>query len=321
MNDNKIKNKIGTTDCCPLSGAAKAISMIEGSIMVIIGTEECIYYTQTMLRKKDMDKNCFGYILKNEDITFGCVDKVYTYCSNLLTQHSPGSLYIVTTCVAEITGDDFGVLVEKLKETYKIPVSLIRTCHYKGNNEEYGFELVRKVSQSDILKISNMFIRRLKAKFSMKRSDTANNSKEGISPSYRMGIMWTLLTIPDTVVLEFGTMGTTAYAKRILESKGIDTTNKLFSTGLSETEVVMGGTKRLEESLREIDNEYSPKGIFVMSSSVSEVIGYDVKGICNYMQKELKAKVVPVTETSFKTKLYEDGVTKALAYKNLYNSI
>ena len=78
----------------------------------------------------------------------------------------------------------------------------------------------------------------------------------------------------------------------------------------------MGDVTRLEEAIVELDKSYEPKVIFVVASSISAVIGTDIKGVCNYMQKEVQAKLVAFEQGGFRGD-YSIGLTEV--YKLLVN--
>lgn len=120
------------------------------------------------------------------------------------------------------------------------------------------------------------------------------------TPSDRMGIIWTLLTIKDAVVLEYGPAGTTHFSVGAYGSMGLETEQKIFTTHLSEDDIIMGDVTRLEDAIIEIDENYQPEMIFVVSSAVVSVIGADIKGVCKYMQQETRAKLIPVDTGGFK---------------------
>lgn len=120
------------------------------------------------------------------------------------------------------------------------------------------------------------------------------------TPSDRMGAIWSLLSIKDAVVLEYGPAGTTHYSVSLFSSMGVSPDQNLFCTHMSEDDVIMGDVTRLEDALTEIDENYTPKIIFVIASSVSSVIGTDIKGVCRYMQNEVNAKLIPVETGGFK---------------------
>ena len=112
-----------------------------------------------------------------------------------------------------------------------------------------------------------------------------------VLPSDRMAVLWTLLTLKDAIVLEYGPMGTTCFARRFMGSLGLETAH-LFSTHLSEDDVIMGDVTRLEKALIEIDKDYQPKVIFVVPSAILAVTGADTAGVCHYMQKQVKARLI-----------------------------
>lgn len=130
------------------------------------------------------------------------------------------------------------------------------------------------------------------------------------TPSDRMGLLWSLLPLEESIVLEYGPAGTTHYSMGLFGRLGVDLENHLFTTHMSEDDVVMGDTTRLEKAIKELDEAYSPKVMFVLASSVSSVIGTDVKGVCSYMQEEVKAKLIPLEEGGFKGD-YAAGISVA----------
>lgn len=138
------------------------------------------------------------------------------------------------------------------------------------------------------------------------------------TPSDRMGIIWSLLAVQGAIVLEYGPAGTTHYSMGLYGGLGLRFQNRLFTTHMSEDDVVMGDVTRLEEALTELDKNYAPKVIFVVASSVTAVIGTDIKGVCRYMQNEVKAKLVAFEQGGFRGD-YSVGLaeTYKLLVKNL----
>ena len=120
------------------------------------------------------------------------------------------------------------------------------------------------------------------------------------TPSDRMGIIWSLLAVQGAIVLEYGPAGTTHYSMGLYGGLGLRFQNRFFTTHMSEDDVVMGDVTRLEDALVELDKNYAPKVIFVVASSVTAVIGTDIKGVCRYMQNEVKAKLVAFEQGGFR---------------------
>lgn len=104
------------------------------------------------------------------------------------------------------------------------------------------------------------------------------------TPSDRMAIIWSLMPIEDAIVLEYGPAGTTHFGGGLYSSLGLELGRSLFTTHISEDDVIMGDVSRLENAILEIDEAYHPKVIFVVAAAVIAVIGTDVAGVCHYMQ-------------------------------------
>ena len=53
-------------------------------------------------------------------------------------------------------------------------------------------------------------------------------------PSDRMGAIWNLLGIEDSIVLEYGPAGTTHFSMSLYGELGVDRENSIFTTHMSE---------------------------------------------------------------------------------------
>ena len=120
------------------------------------------------------------------------------------------------------------------------------------------------------------------------------------TPSDRMGIICSLLAVQGAIVLEYGPAGTTHYSMGLYGGLGLRFQNRMFTTHMSEDDVVIGDVTRLEDAIVELDKSYAPKVIFVVASSMTAVIGTDIKGVCRYMQNEVKAKLVAFEQGGFR---------------------
>ena len=138
------------------------------------------------------------------------------------------------------------------------------------------------------------------------------------TPSDRMGIIWSLLAVQGAIVLEYGPAGTTHYSMGLYGGLGLRFQNRMFTTHMSEDDVVMGDVTRLEEAIIELDKSYAPKVIFVVASSVTAVIGTDIKGVCRYMQNEVKAKLVAFEQGGFRG---DYSIVLAETYKLLVRNL
>lgn len=103
-------------------------------------------------------------------------------------------------------------------------------------------------------------------------------------PSGRMGLLWALAPIYDATILEYGSMGHMIYAEKWMAHTGLRTYARLATTHLAEKDIALGLTKRLEDSVRDIVKKGDAKSIFLIPSSVPEMIGTDLEAIGEELQ-------------------------------------
>lgn len=129
---------------CPLFGAALLLKEIKDAVFVVIGTDECSYYTKQMTMRNEMyggiDGRCVSVILNQHDVTFGCQKKIESAFTELMEGYEPKAVFFITTCVVELIGDDVESVGEILGDEYGIPVVTVHTEHFKSENHIVGLE-------------------------------------------------------------------------------------------------------------------------------------------------------------------------------------
>lgn len=129
---------------CPLMGAAMAVGGINDSLIVVVGTDECTYYTKSMTVHSEkfggVGGRCVSVVLDDHDVTFGSAEKVQEAFKEIIEEYRPQCVFLVTTCVIEIIGDDFDAIAEGLSGLYGIPVLPVHTEHFKCEDHLPGLE-------------------------------------------------------------------------------------------------------------------------------------------------------------------------------------
>lgn len=120
-------------------------------------------------------------------------------------------------------------------------------------------------------------------------------------PSDRMGALWTLLSIRGACILEFGTAGTTRFAlNNFHKMKGVQN-SQLYTTHLDENDIAMGDVSRMDKAINDIVKEGLVTNIFLMSSTVSSVIGIDLEAYCYiYREKHPHINFIYISNDGFK---------------------
>ena len=111
-----------------------------------------------------------------------------------------------------------------------------------------------------------------------------------------------LYPIADALHLVHGPVGCAAYTWDIRGalSSGPELHRISCSTDLREKDVVFGGERQLEASLRQLIEKYSPKAAFVYGTCVVGVIGDDVDAICRRVEQDVGIPVIPVLAEGFR---------------------
>ncbi len=129
---------------CPLMGATMAVRGINGAMVMVVGTDECAYYNKSSMGMSEafggIGGRCVSVVLDTHDVTFGSVEKVEKAFAEMYEEYQPTCVFMVTTCVIEIIGDDFDSLCLQLTDDYKIPVMSVHTEHFKSQDHLPGIE-------------------------------------------------------------------------------------------------------------------------------------------------------------------------------------
>jgi nitrogenase molybdenum-cofactor synthesis protein NifE len=128
---------------CPLMGAMLTIKEIDDSVMVVIGPDECAYYTQLATSGGNRKANgcrIVSVVLDQHDVTFGCQEKMDEAFAELMEEFCPKTVYLVTTCVVEVTGDDIDAMAEAYQQQYGLPVIVVHAENFKTDDHLPGIE-------------------------------------------------------------------------------------------------------------------------------------------------------------------------------------
>jgi len=129
---------------CPLMGAVLVARGIKDSMVLLVGTDECAYYTKKMtIGSKDfggLTGRCASVIVDSKDITFGSSEKITAAFHELIAEKKPSCVFLVSTCVIEIIGDDIDSIAYSLWDETSIPVLPVHTEHFKCVNHIPGIE-------------------------------------------------------------------------------------------------------------------------------------------------------------------------------------
>lgn len=131
---------------CPLFGATLTLKLIKDCIVLVIGTEECTYYTKNLSNVFSefggINGRILSFVMDKHDVTFGCKEKIQKSVEQIVEEYNPNAIFMLTTCVPEITGEDVLSVAKSLTKKYNIPIECIHTEHFRCNSHLLGIENV-----------------------------------------------------------------------------------------------------------------------------------------------------------------------------------
>ena len=128
---------------CPLMGAAMVAGGIKDCLLVIVGTDECSYYTKSLTINDNfggIGGRCVSVVLDTHDVTFGSTGKMHAAFKEIVEEYAPKCVMLVTTCVVEVIGDDYDAIAAELSRQYHVPVLPVHTEHFKCEDHFPGLE-------------------------------------------------------------------------------------------------------------------------------------------------------------------------------------
>lgn len=132
---------------CAFRAVAGIIPLIKNSYGLLLGPAICLYNAKltTNIRSLTSDPrpNTLLFLTySQDDIIFGFHDKVREAVLEVDRKYRPQVLFLVTTCLQEIVGEDFDASVEEIQREVKARLLVIHTDNFTCENASPGIENV-----------------------------------------------------------------------------------------------------------------------------------------------------------------------------------
>ncbi len=131
---------------CPLFGVALTTWNLEGLAVLVLGTEECAYYTKNfvLMRARSGDAvntdQFFSACLNQHDVIFGCRDELEQALLKIDGESAPAAIMVVSTCIPELTGEDLEGALQLCQAKIRAKLLLVKTEHFSCKNHIPGIE-------------------------------------------------------------------------------------------------------------------------------------------------------------------------------------
>ncbi len=130
---------------CGFRAVANMLPCIKNSYALLLGPEICLYNAQTVMSKNTLMEdalpdNFLLLTISSDDLVFGISQKLKAAVADICGRLHPEILFVVTTCLLEIIGEDFDTILSAQAKAAEIPIIGIHTENFTSESPETGLE-------------------------------------------------------------------------------------------------------------------------------------------------------------------------------------
>jgi nitrogenase molybdenum-cofactor synthesis protein NifE len=125
---------------CVYSGARVVLNPVTDALHLIHGPIGCASYTWDIRGSStsgpDLYKTSFSTDMGELDVVFGGEKKLAQAIRELASRYSPPAVFVYSTCIVGVIGDDLQAVCKSASEELGIPVVPVRSEGFRGNKNE-----------------------------------------------------------------------------------------------------------------------------------------------------------------------------------------
>lgn len=125
---------------CVYSGARVALNPVTDAIHLVHGPIGCASYTWDIRGSLSSDdetfRTAFTTDMKEIDIVFGGEKKLSGAIDELVELHHPPAVFVYSTCIVGIIGDDLEAVCKDAREKHDIPIIPVKSEGFKGTKSD-----------------------------------------------------------------------------------------------------------------------------------------------------------------------------------------
>lgn len=127
------------------------------------------------------------------------------------------------------------------------------------------------------------------------------HSKDPVLSCALEGVASVVAGIKDVSIVIHSPQGCASTVNSAYDKHEMDMTmRKIGCTRLFESDIIMGATGKLEKIIRQAEENFGAKVMFVVGTCSADIIGEDIEAVCRELQPEISAKLVPVIAGGFR---------------------
>ena len=125
---------------CVYSGARVVLNPITDAIHLVHGPIGCASYTWDIRGSSTsgstLYKSSFSTDMKEMEVIFGGEKKLTAAIRELVTKYNPSAVFVYSTCIVGVIGDDLQAICKAATEELEIPVIPVKSEGFRGNKNE-----------------------------------------------------------------------------------------------------------------------------------------------------------------------------------------
>jgi nitrogenase molybdenum-cofactor synthesis protein NifE len=125
---------------CVYSGARVVLNPITDALHIVHGPIGCASYTWDIRGSytsgPTLYKSSFSTDMKEMDVVFGGEKKLAGALRELAAKYSPPAIFVYSTCIVGVIGDDLNAVCKSLQQELNIPVIPVQSPGFKGNKRD-----------------------------------------------------------------------------------------------------------------------------------------------------------------------------------------
>lgn len=124
---------------CPMNAAARLAGSIQGLSSLVIGTQECAYYSRLVLREPygKAGELHWMYVLDANEVVFGCREGLGQALTEM-DQAGAKVILLIVTCLPDLIGEDMEAIIHELQPKLTVRLIFISAPHFSCNGYPSG---------------------------------------------------------------------------------------------------------------------------------------------------------------------------------------
>lgn len=121
---------------CPIPAITNLLENIKDAVFLVVGTSECTYYNKNIAyahHETATVHKVWSYAIDNKEVIFGFGQKLLEALEEI-SQTGAKAIYVASTCVPQVIGEDFDGIVHKANTQYDAQFIHIPAAHFNCYN-------------------------------------------------------------------------------------------------------------------------------------------------------------------------------------------